>query len=89
MEELRPMDEGVLVPQPKMELQEKEYYPPKGQTLKEYEVRINFHDVGMTIHVGCRSVAFSNVEDGMKALNEYIANPNEKQRYWRELFNKN
>ncbi len=83
MDELRPM------PEPESEKVMREYYPPKGQSLKEYEVRINFHDVGMTIHVGCKSVAFSNVEDGMKALNEYIANPCEKQRYWREIFDKN
>ena len=78
-----------LRPEQIVESETQDYNPPKGRALKEYDVRINFHDLGMTIHVGCRSVAFSSIEDGMKALNEYIANPYEKQRYWIDTFNKN
>jgi hypothetical protein len=38
--------------------------------------------------VGCKSIPFATVKEGMKALNDYIANPYEVTKIWEERFNK-
>jgi hypothetical protein len=38
--------------------------------------------------VGCKSVPFPTVKEGMKALNDYIANPYETRKIWEERFSK-
>lgn len=58
----------------------------KTEYLKEYEINIRFHSIGCVISVGCKSVPFSTVEEGMKALNAYVANPFEEQKKWNKIF---
>jgi len=65
----------------------KEYKPSRLEALREYEIRIQFLDRGCTVHVGCKTIAFENVDSAMLEINNYVANPWETQQKWRKLFN--
>lgn len=67
---------------------EKEWRPLRIDSLREYEVCIRFLSIGCVISVGCKQVPFSTVEDGMKALADYINNPYETKKVWEERFSK-
>lgn len=55
-------------------------------TLRDYEVRIRFLAIGMIISVGCKDIPFTSVEEGMAALNAYIADPHTEIRNWMKKF---
>jgi hypothetical protein len=56
--------------------------------LREYSINIEFLSIGCIIRVGCKSVPFSTVKEGMEALNAYVANPYETRKIWEERFEK-
>lgn len=66
----------------------KEYKPPRQECLREFRVEIEFLSIGCVIRVGCKSVPFSTVSEGMKAFNDYVANPYETRKIWEERFAK-
>ena len=61
-----------------------EYKPSRGEALREYEISIRFLNRGCVVSVGCKSIAFESVEVAMNAINDYVANPYEKQKEWRK-----
>lgn len=65
-----------------------EYRPSRTECLRDYQINIRFLSIGCVIEVGCKSVPFSTVEEGMKALNDYVANPYETRKIWEERFAK-
>jgi hypothetical protein len=65
---------------------EKEYIPPKMEVLKQYSISIQFHDVGCTVQVGCKSVAFNTIESAMEAINTYVKDPYMEQQKWQKIF---
>jgi hypothetical protein len=38
--------------------------------------------------VGCKSVPFATVKEGLAALNNYVVNPVETRKIWEERFSK-
>jgi hypothetical protein len=38
------------------------------------------------INVGCKSIPFTTVAEGMAALNDYVNNPYEEVKKWEEKF---
>lgn len=66
----------------------KEYRPSRAECLRDYSINIRFLSIGCIIEVGCKSVPFSTVDEGMKALNDYVANPYETRKIWEERFAK-
>lgn len=66
----------------------KEYRPSNKDILRDYPVQIEFLSIGCLIRVGCKSIPFSTVKEGMKALNDYVANPYETKKLWEERFSK-
>jgi hypothetical protein len=64
----------------------KEYRPSRSECLRDYQINIKFLSIGCVIEVGCKSVPFSTIEEGMKALNDYVANPYETRKIWEERF---
>jgi hypothetical protein len=66
----------------------KEYKPSRSEYLQEHIVKIRFLTLGCVIEVGCKSIPFTTVREGMEALNEYIANPHEIIKIWNEKFQK-
>jgi len=66
----------------------KEYKPSRSECLRDYRIQIEFLSIGCVIHVGCKSVPFSTIDEGMKALNNYVTNPYETRKIWEERFAK-
>jgi hypothetical protein len=66
----------------------REYKPSRTECLRDYAINIRFLSIGCVIEVGCKSVPFSTIEEGMKALNDYVANPYETRKIWKERFAK-
>ena len=75
-------EEPTEVPTPQ------EWKPTRNECLKDYRIEIEFLSIGCVIRVGCRSIAFATIKDGMKALNDYVANPYETRKIWEERFSK-
>jgi hypothetical protein len=65
-----------------------EYKPSRGERLRDYRVEIEFLSIGCVIRVGCKSIPFATIKDGMKALNDYVTNPYETTKIWMERFSK-
>lgn len=66
----------------------KQYRPSRSECLRDYSINIRFLSIGCVIEVGCKSVPFSTIDEGMKALNDYVANPYETRKIWEERFAK-
>jgi hypothetical protein len=66
----------------------KEYKPSRTECLRDYRVEIEFLSIGCIIRVGCTSVPFATVKEGIKTLNDYVANPYETRTIWQERFSK-
>lgn len=66
----------------------KEYRTSKTELLGWHQINIKFLSIGCVIEVGCKSVPFATVKEGMKALNDYVANPYEVTKIWNERFSK-
>ena len=66
----------------------KEYIPSRSECLRDYSINIRFLSIGCIIEVGCKSVPFSTIDEGMKALNDYVAHPYETRKIWEERFAK-
>jgi hypothetical protein len=64
------------------------YKPTKQENLRDYRIEIEFLSVGCVIRVGCKSVPFSTVKEGMEALNAYVKDPIELRKIWEEKFSK-
>ena len=50
--------------------------------LKMHNVYFKFLDAGCTIHVGCKTYAFSNVNVALEEFNSYVKNPSEAHEKW-------
>jgi len=83
--EERVYDERQSLP-PLGELNLKEYKPNKQEILREYELRIKFLSVGCVVSVGCKDIPFRSVKEAMECVNDYVNNPYEESKKWRELF---
>ena len=57
------------------------------QVLQQHEIRIRFLDKGCVVSLGCKDVAFGTPELAMAAISEYVNNPKEISKNWREVFN--
>lgn len=72
-------------PQPIEPIREIGTPPSRNYFLKEWPININFYSRGCVIQVGCKSVAFSDIDEAMQALNAYVANPREESDKWRKI----
>ena len=43
--------------------------------LKNWEINIQFHDIGCVVRVGCKSFAFESVSAAMQVVNQYTDDP--------------
>lgn len=66
----------------------KEWRPSRMEALRNYQIGIKFLSIGCIIEVGCKSIPFTSIKEGIDALNEYIANPYDTQKVWEEKFKK-
>jgi hypothetical protein len=68
------------------ELCAKEWRPTDKECLREYQISIEFLSIGCIIKVGCKSIPFTTVKEGMKSLNDYIEYPYEFKKIWEKKF---
>lgn len=64
------------------------YKPSRAECLRDYQISIRFLSIGCVIEVGCKSIPFSTIAEGMKALNDYVASPYEVRKVWENRFSK-
>ena len=57
------------------------------QFLEQYEIRIQFLSRGCIVNVGCKSIAFDDVDKAMAAIKHYVEDPQNVGDYWRGQFN--
>jgi hypothetical protein len=87
-------EEEATMPMPEMELTSteftgvKEYVPSAGDILKNYEVTIKPLDSGATVRVGCKTIAFTTLEDALENVNFYFKDPQTSYKHWMKEFNK-
>lgn len=65
--------------------QPKEWKEPRNETLKNWEINIKFFSVGCVVNVGCKSIAFENVDKMMKELQSYVDSPYETRKKWEKI----
>jgi len=65
----------------------KAYKEPRNQILKNHEIVIQFLDVGMVVRLGCKSIAFTTLKEGMSELNKYVKDPYTAIQKWHKIFN--
>ena len=65
---------------------EEQWKPSRQECLREYEVRLRFLTLGCIIEVGCKSIPFTTIKEGMEALNQYVAKPYETRQIWEKRF---
>ena len=70
------MYERVTEPMP--EKNYNEYIPKKQEILREYEIGIRFLSIGCVIRVGCKEIPFTDVNEAMEELSNYVSNPYEE-----------
>lgn len=78
-------EELAVRPMPEPMAEPKEYRPSNQESLREYELSIQFLNRGCIVHVGCKSIAFETVESAMAEVNEYVNNTWECQLKWRKI----
>ena len=66
----------------------KEYRPSRNETLRDYRIEIEFLSMGCVIRIGCKSIPFSTIKQGMEALNQYVNDPVSLRKLWMERFSK-
>lgn len=59
---------------------------PRMEILRDYAINIRFLSLGCVVQVGCKEIAFTSIEDAMKEVNAYVANPRELERKYNKLF---
>lgn len=82
------MNEITDIPREEAVRSEEYKQQSRAECLRDYQIGIEFLSIGCIIRVGCKSVPFSTVKEGMKALNDYVANPYETRKFWEERFAK-
>jgi len=53
--------------------------------LREFPINIRFLSIGCVVEVGCKSIPFTSIDESMKELNDYVANPKEAIDKWNKI----
>lgn len=59
------------------------------EALRDYELNITFLNRGCIVRVGCKSIAFENVDKAMEEISNYVKNPHESREKWWAIFDGN
>lgn len=58
----------------------------KTELLKEYGISIEFLSIGCVISIGCKKIPFTNLDEAMKELTEYVKDPHKTREKWYKIF---
>lgn len=53
---------------------------------EQWEIAIQPHDIGFTVRIGCKSIAFADKEAMLDAINEYFRDPEKSLRKYKNLW---
>lgn len=53
---------------------------------ERWEIAIQPHDIGFTVRIGCKSIAFADKEVMLDAINEYFRDPEKSLRKYKNLW---
>lgn len=56
------------------------------QILQDYEIRIRFLSIGCVVDIGCKSIPFTNVDEAISSIKDYVTNPEKAREKWEKLF---
>jgi hypothetical protein len=71
---------------PIMGKMEEEYKPSNAELLRDYEITIRFLSRGCTVRIGCKEIAFEDVNKAMSQINEYVTGDTyEVQKQWLKI----
>jgi hypothetical protein len=65
---------------------EKVYQASRIEYLREHDITIEFLSMGCVIKVGCKKIAFTNIDEAMKELTEYVKDPYTAREKWFKIF---
>ena len=66
----------------------KEWRPSNQEALQEHEINLRFLSRGCVVRVGCKEIAFEDVNKAMAEINEYVTGDTyEVHKKWRKLLN--
>jgi len=78
--------ERTLMDQQEKVCEPKEWEPTNQEALQEYELGIRFLSRGCIVRVGCKEIAFEDINKAMAEINEYVTgNTWEARKKWRKL----
>lgn len=66
-----------------------DFTPSRNELLREHEIKIQFLNAGVIVIVGCKSIAFSTVNEAMAAVNAYVNDPVTETEKWIKVFDEN
>jgi len=84
-------EEEATMPMPEMEVgylksSGEEYVPSAGDILISNAVRIEVVDCGAIVKVGCKTIAFSTVEEALEQVNVHFKDPVASYKKWNQRF---
>ena len=78
----------VSMPEPTECCVKTEWRPTRNESLRSHNINIEFLSMGCIVRVGCMTIPFQYINDAMDAIQEYIKNPYEEEKKWRNLIEK-
>jgi hypothetical protein len=76
----------VSIPEPTECCVKQEWKPSRNEILRDHRIEIEFLSIGCVIRIGCKSIPFSTIKQGMEALNQYVKDPVSLRKIWEERF---
>jgi hypothetical protein len=82
--QVEPMEQPMEVPEPPMA---REYIPSADELRERHEIRIQFLSYGCVVHVGCKSIAFTDYVTAIDQIKAYAKDPITAYKNWGDLLN--
>ena len=54
---------------------------------KNYEIRLSIHDIGATVHIGCKTIAFSDISMAELQIRNWIDDPIKVYKQYEQQLN--
>lgn len=80
---MRECEDNCCVSEPARPMMEK---TSKQELLRNYEITITFLSIGCIVRVGCKQIPFQTVNEAIKALNDYVEDPEKETERWNKIF---
>lgn len=59
------------------------------ELLRNWDITIRFMNIGCIVSVGCKTIAFVEIDEAMLAISNYVQDPHKCKIFWEELEYKN